>query len=316
MKFIEVKSELGAGKKGSSLGIDALKIVALESNDSIFKNNKSEKISVENNLLLEDKKTPNAKNIIGIYKIYEQVAKAVVNCYKNAETPILLSSDHSIAGGTMAGVKMAHPEKKVGVIWIDAHTDLHSPYTSPSGNVHGMPLATALNLDNIENKVNDISSETAEAWANMKKIGGIYPKVLAEDVVFVGARDIDPEEQALLGSKKIKNYTVKEIRILGMKNVLNEINNRLEKCDIFYVSFDVDSLDPSLSEGTGTPVPDGLFEDEMKVLLNGLLNNTKLACFEITEINPLLDSKNKMAKLVFNFFKYAVGIIKDKKLAV
>ncbi|HNP54607.1 MAG TPA: arginase family protein, partial [Ferruginibacter sp.] len=156
IKLIEVPSEIGAGTRGASLGVDAIKIAALDFMSNFFVHFPSEKIETENALLFEPIQSPYAKRIQGVLNMYERIAKAVSDSIKNNFFPVILSGDHSNAGGTIAGIKLAKPKSKLGVIWIDAHADLHTPYPTPSGNLHGMPLATAIAEDNIENKVHDL----------------------------------------------------------------------------------------------------------------------------------------------------------------
>jgi arginase len=135
IKLIEVPSEIGAGTRGASLGIEAIKIAALDFMSNFFIHFPSEKIPHENKLLYEAIESPYAKRIKGMITMYERVSKSVTETLKSNFFPIVLSGDHSIAGATISGLKMAKPKSKLGVIWIDAHADLHTPYTTPSGNL-------------------------------------------------------------------------------------------------------------------------------------------------------------------------------------
>src|SRR3954462_6821007 len=189
IKLIEVASEIGAGTRGASLGIEAIKIAALDFMSSFFIHFPSEKISSDNRILYEPIDSPYAKRIKGVTTMNEKVSKAVSETIKSHFFPVVLSGDHSIAGATMTGIKMAKPKSKLGVIWIDAHADLHTPYTTPSGNVHGMPLAVALNEDNEENAVHQLDEETKKHWNQLKNMGKIAPKVLPEDLVYISLRD-------------------------------------------------------------------------------------------------------------------------------
>src|ERR1700759_5576129 len=164
IKIIEVRSEIGAGTRGASLGIDAIKIAALDFMSNLFVNFSSDVITDENRLLYEPIASPYAKRIQGIYTMYDRVSKAVSDTVKSGLFPIVLSGDHSTAGATIAGLKMARPKRRLGVVWIDAHADLHSPFTTPSGNMHGMPLAVALAEDNVENQVHNPDPQTLEYW--------------------------------------------------------------------------------------------------------------------------------------------------------
>ncbi len=309
VKLIEVKSEIGAGTRGASLGIDAIKIAALDFMSNFFVHCPSEKIEVENQLLFEPIKSPYAKRITGITNIYERVSKAVSDCIKSHFFPVVLSGDHATAGGTIAGIKMAKPKSKLGVIWIDAHADLHTPYTTPSGNMHGMSLATAIGEDNEEMKVHDLDEKTARQWDHLKNLGKIFPKVLPEDVVIVSLRDYEKEERSLIEKHGIKIITTNEIRRNGPESVSRKVLRYLSDCTDIYVSFDVDSLDSSISKGTGTPVGNGLREREAEDLISKFMQNRKICCFEITEVNPTLDKENLMAEIAFNILQRSVNVL-------
>src|SRR5205085_2099797 len=144
--------------------------------------------------LFEPIQSPYAKRIQGVLQMYERISKAVSDSIKANFFPVVLSGDHSNAGGTIAGIKMAKPKSKLGVIWIDAHADLHTPFTTPSGNVHGMPMAATIGKDNEDCAVHEVDEETVKHWNHLKNIGKIYPKVLPEDVVFISLRDYEKEE--------------------------------------------------------------------------------------------------------------------------
>ena len=310
VKLIEVKSEIGAGTRGASMGVDAVKIAALDFGSDFFKKNKSVKIPVENLLLLEPIKNEYAKRIKGVYSVADKLAREVQKAVEAPNTfPIILSGDHSASIGTVAGIKMACPDKRLGVIWIDAHADIHSPYTTPSGNMHGMPVAAMLEEDNLANKVNDPEEETIEYWEKLKSLGGIKPKILPTDLIYVSMRDLEVQESAVIKKLGIHNYTVSEIRSKGVERAAVEVLNYLDKCDIIHISFDVDSMDPSISRGTGTPTKNGITEREAGNFIARLLYSKKIASFEIAEINPTLDKENLMAENAFEILQKAVNQI-------
>ena len=197
IKFIEVKSEIGAGTRGASLGVDAIKIAALDYGSFLFRQVESVEIPNQNHLLFEAPGSPYAKRMKGILSLYEKIGAEVSATLKKNGFPIVLAGDHSTAGGTIAGIKMAYPKQRLGVIWIDAHADIHSPYTTPTGNMHGMPLAATLGEDNINNKMNKPDKDTVEMWNKLKKVGNISPKITYKDLVYIGVRDIEPEESFL-----------------------------------------------------------------------------------------------------------------------
>ncbi len=269
----------------------------------------SEKIPVENKLLFEPIESPYAKRIKGIVTIYDKVARAVCDSLKGNFFPVVLSGDHTTSGATIAGIKMAKPKSKLGVIWIDAHADLHTPYTTPSGNMHGMPLSITINEDNRESAVHDLDSETAKQWNYLKNIGKITPKVLPEDIVYISLRDYEKEEKHLIDKYGMKVITTKEVRSKGPENIARSVIRYLSDCTDIYLSFDVDSLDSSISKGTGTPVNYGLKEREAEDLISKFMQNRKMCCFEITEVNPTLDKENLMAEIAFNILQRSVNVL-------
>jgi len=309
IKIIEVPSEIGAGTRGASLGIDAIKIAALDFMSNFFIHFPSEKIPTENKLLYEPIESPYAKRIKGINTIYERVSKSVSDSMKNNFFPVVLSGDHSIAGATIAGIKAAKPKSKLGVIWIDAHADLHTPYTTPSGNLHGMPLAASINEDNDDYAVHELDEETTKAWNQLKNIGKMAPKVLPEDIVFISLRDYEKEEKYLIEKYGMKVITTNEVRRKGAENVVRSVIRYLADCTDIYISFDVDSLDSSISKGTGTPVSNGLREREAEDLISKFMQNRKVCCFEIAEVNPTLDKENLMSEIAFNILQRSVNIL-------
>ncbi len=309
IKIIEVPSEIGAGTRGASMGVDAIKIAALDFMSNFFVHFPSEKIETSNNLLFEPIQSPYAKRIQGVIGIYERISKAVCESIRANFVPVILSGDHSTAGGTIAGIKMAKPKSKLGVIWIDAHADLHTPYTTPSGNMHGMPLATAIAEDNQEMKAHELDEKTASLWNELKSIGKIDQKVLPEDIVFISLRDYEKEERSLIEKYGMKVITTAEVRRVGAENVSRKVLRYLSDCTDIYVSFDVDSLDSAISKGTGTPVGNGLKEREAEDLISKFMQNRKVCCFEITEVNPTLDKENLMAEIAFNILQRSVNVL-------
>jgi arginase len=308
IQFIEVKSEIGAGTRGASMGVDAIKIAALDFGSAFFKRHKTIEVANENHLLLEPVVHDYAKRIKGLYDLTDRLAKTIQKTItKDGAIPIVLAGDHSSALGTIAGIKMAHPNKRLGVIWIDAHADLHSPYTTPSGNMHGMPIACSLSEDNKEKAQNKLDDETIEYWEKLKNLGGISPKIEYSDLVFIALRDTEAPEEYLIKKNKVRVFNLQEVRKKAVERVAIEALNYLDKCDLIYVSFDVDSMDSRISQGTGTPVPNGITEKEAGNLIYYIMRSKKIACFEIVEINPTLDKENLMAENAFEILQKATN---------
>lgn len=286
-------------------------VAARKSEDNYFSKYNKQYVQDENELLDEPVKFPTAKRIKGLTSVFNSVVDNLQDIYGDGKFPVVLAADHGSAGGTIAGIKKQYPNKRLGVVWIDAHGDLHTPYTTPSGNMHGMPLATALGVDNKECKRNDPNPEVVKEWENLKNAGVPGVKLQPEDLVFIGVRDTEPEEDALIKGMNITNHTVAELREKGAEEVLKATLDQLKDCDILYISFDVDSMDPeATSHGTGTPVPIGLAVPEAEELLNGLCSDARVVCLEIVEVNPCLDEhKNKMAEVTFGLLKSVSKVI-------
>jgi len=279
----------------------------LDYGSNLFKKIESVEVQTEYKLLFESAGSPYAKRIKGVHLMLERVANAVRNSLKGNEFPIVLAGDHSTAAGTISGIRMAFPKQRLGVIWIDAHADLHSPWTTPSGNMHGMPLAAVLGEDNAQNKMNKPDKETLEWWTKIKKIGNIYPKIDYRDLVFIALRDVEPEEQYLLKKHKVKIFSSAEVKRNGVEKIARDTLAHLNSCSLLYISFDVDSMDSSISKGTGTPVRNGITEKEAGSLLVRLVQNEKVCCFEISEVNPTLDKENLMAENTFEILQRVIS---------
>jgi len=302
IKIIKNKSDIGAGTRGANLGIDAMEIAAINKGDDYFNKYPSENILTNNEVVYSAEGFPFAKRIPHVFKQCERLSSAVKDSLIHHHFPIVLSGDHSSGLGTISGIKSAYPNKRLGVVWIDAHADLHSPYTSPSGNIHGMPLAAAISNDNLECQINTPSDDTIKYWELMKEIGGEAPKIEPQDMVFFGVRDTEEPEDKQIEKLGIKNYPVHEVRYRGLNTCLNEAIEKLSHCDHIYISFDVDSLDCDMvSFGTGTPVSKGFTPNEATSLISGLLDSKKVKVLEFVEVNPLLDFKgNVMAETAFD----------------
>jgi arginase len=293
LQFIFNPSELGAGTRGASLGPEAIRAAARTKGSTLFAEFPIQVVAQHNELL--DHKSPFvfAKNIDGLRLVFDSLQEKIQNCIADEALPLLISGDHSAAAGTLAALHFLYPGQRIGVIWIDAHADIHSPYTTPSGNIHGMPIAAALGLDHLHLAKNELDAATTAHWNNLKSNA-----FLPQDLIYIGVRDTEAEEDAVMSEQNLKNYSVAELRQKGLNNCLAEMHMQLSACDLIYVSFDVDSIDPiETSYGTGTPVPNGISFAEAQTLLNHFAADPKLCALEIVEVNPCLDDeKNKMAE--------------------
>jgi arginase len=311
IKLIKNRSDIGAGTRGSDLGIDAIEIAAINRNSDYFNQFEFEDVKTHNESIYDKNRNTFAKRIEHVVEQCTRVSYAVKHNLKENYFPIVLSGDHSSALGTISGIKAVYPTKAVGVVWIDAHADLHSPYTSPSGNIHGMPLSAALGADNLDCKVNEVSPETVQHWENMKNIGTPGTKIRPENLIYFGVRDTEEAEDSQIEKLGIKNYKVDEVRYRGLQTCVVEALSKLSNCDLIYISFDVDSMDcDMISYGTGTPVPKGFDQHEVIAIINQIIKSKKVVCIEVVEVNPLLDTKgNKMAETAFEVLEQITSTI-------
>ena len=301
IKIIKNRSDIGAGTRGSDMGIDAIEIAAINLENNFFNKHSHIDIKTHNETIYNKTKNTFAKRINFVCQQCERLREEVKNELQKGFFPLILSGDHSSALGTLSGIQMANPKKVIGVIWLDAHADIHSPYSTPSGNIHGMPLAAALAFDNKEFSKNNVSRSTENNWLRMKNMGSKSPIIKPENLIYFGVRDTEKEEDQIIRLKKIKNFSVDEVRGLGLKRSIDQALNRLISTDIIYISFDVDSLDCDLlSRGTGTPVSKGFITKEIISIIKSVKETGKLVALEVCEINPLLDNKgNQMAESAF-----------------
>ncbi|MCB0429812.1 MAG: arginase [Flavobacteriales bacterium] len=303
LTLVRVQADLGAGKKGAAQGAAAL----LEAARSSHVNTVLALPQVEIPLIASDDpppdQTPFSKHIDVLLGYQRKVAEQITGLLHTGQLPIVISGDHSSAAGVIAGLKAAHPGERLGVIWIDAHADMHSPYTTPSGNLHGMPLAASLGEDNLACAIRQPDEHTIQQWNAMKNMASVAPKILGDDLCFIGVRSTEKAEDVLIKQHRIRNYTVNEVRSKGVPEIAEEVLKQLAHCTRIFVSFDVDCMDPSVSSATGTPVENGFFLEEARELVRTLLASPSICCFEITEINPTLEAGDQMARAALDVLK-------------
>ncbi|KMY50288.1 arginase [Peribacillus loiseleuriae] len=218
------------------------------------------------------------RNLELIAEKNELLAIEVHKAIENGAFPLVFGGDHSIAIGTLAGVSKHY--ENIGVIWYDAHGDLNTAETSPSGNIHGMPLAVSLGLGH----------------PRLTQCGGYTPKIKPENVVIIGARALDEGEKELIKEKGIKVYTMHEIDRIGMTKVIEEtIEHFRGRTNHVHLSLDLDGLDPTDAPGVGTPVIGGISYRESHLAMEMLAEASIITSAEFVEVNPILDEKNKTA---------------------
>ena len=275
IRLVEVPSELAGAKLGAGKGIEALKCYCDENSCGYFQKYPTITIEDENHASIKGTKYKHAKYIDHVSVVLERVADNIEKLRNDNFFPIVMAGDHSTAAGTIAGLQRAHKGQKIGVVWIDAHADMHTPYTSPSGNMHGMPVAVAMGKDNKKCKINEPSKKELVFWEKLKFLGGgehIEPK----NIVYCALRDFEEAEANMIKRYGIKNYTTQMITYDGIRQSVVNIMRDLDECDHVYVSFDVDSIDPLYIPGTGTPVDFGLSFEQALHLNMELIKNKKV----------------------------------------
>lgn len=292
------------------MGMAALRVAAWKLGSELFGHAEESILRDENDVLYEDDTSPNAHHIDGLIRFESDLAYEVYKYLRNNVFPIVVGGDHSIAIGSVSGTKMAYPKDRLGVVWIDAHADLHTPWTTPSGNVHGMPLALLMQIE--KRGRNRPQVYTMATWDRLRRIGVNGPKLAPRDLVFIALRDLEPEEESIIQEHGIKVITVEQLRAKGAEAVVQETLGHLADCKRIHVSFDVDSLDPSISMGTGTPVPGGLTTQEATLLLQGLCRDPRTATLDVVEINPALDDKNAMAEAALGILEPLFPILRNR----
>lgn len=222
----------------------------------------------------------NLKNLSLVAEASKQLAAKVDEIVQSGSFPLVLGGDHSIAIGTLAGVSKHY--QNLGVIWFDAHGDLNTEATSPSGNIHGMPLAVSLGIGHTD----------------LVNILGYAPKVKPEHIVIIGARSLDEGEKVLIREKGIRVYTMHEIDRLGMTKVMEECLSYLKnRTDGVHLSLDLDGIDPVDAPGVGTPVIGGISYRESHLAMEMLEEAQIITSAEFVEVNPILDDRNKTAEI-------------------
>jgi arginase len=290
---IGVPLDLGAGRRGVDMGPSAIRYANLH--EKLTKMG----FDVEDigNLSVPTLETykvidPSLKYLDEIVAVNEKLAETVSATVEKGRFPLVLGGDHSIAIGTLAGV--AKHYRKLGVIWFDAHGDLNTHETTPSGNIHGMSLAASLGYGH-EKLVN---------------CGGYAPKVSPENVVIIGARELDPGERKLIKELGIRVFTMHDIDRIGMARVMEEaLKVVTDGTDGVHLSLDLDGLDPKDCPGVGTPVVGGLTYRESHLAMEMLAEAKVLTSAEFVEVNPILDNGNKTAKVAVALVGSAFGEI-------
>jgi arginase len=296
IRVIGVPLDLGQSRRGVDMGPSAVRVAGLEARleslGHVVEDGGNVAVAIA-----ETKKagSANAKYLKEITATCTKHAENIIKTLESGVTPLVLGGDHSVAAGTVAGVAEFYrrQNQKVGLIWIDAHSDINTPETSPSGNVHGMPLAALMGL----------------GPAELSNILGFSPKVAPENVVLVGVRDIDATEKENIRRAGITEvYTMRDIDERGMRTIIEEALRAAGRGTAgYHVSLDMDWIDPEDAPGVGTPVRGGATYREAHLAMEIIADHGRMLSFEIVEVNPVIDEHNRTADLAVELAMSAFG---------
>lgn len=296
IKVIGVPLDLGASRRGVDMGPSAVRVAGLEARLEALGHEVKDGGNIS--VAIAETKHAGEEHARYLSEITETCAKAAEMVERSLEegmTPVILGGDHSVAAGTVAGVAAFYRKqhRKIGLLWIDAHADLNTPETSPSGNVHGMPLAALVGL----------------GPEPLAKILGFSPKVAPENVVIIGVRDIDMTEKENIRRAGITEvYTMRDIDERGMRTVMEEALRAAGRGTAgYHVSLDMDWIDPEDAPGVGTPVRGGATYREAHLAMEIIADHGRMVSFEIVEVNPVIDEHNRTADLAVELISSAFG---------
>ena len=287
--------DLGAGRRGVDMGPSAIRVARLKARiESLgYEVNDLGNVEVEqpeSRLVGRE----NARYLQEITATCRKLASTVERALGAGQFPLVLGGDHSVAVGTVAGVArhFRKQRERIGLIWVDAHADMNTPETSPSGNVHGMPLSSCVGMGPEE----------------LVRLGGFAPKVLPKNVALVGIRDVDQLEKPHIKASGVRAFTMREIDECGLSQVMREaIRIATDGTAGFHVSFDMDGVDPDEAPGVGTPVRGGITYREAHLALELVCDSNRMVSFEVVEVNPVLDVANRTAELAVELMMSVMG---------
>jgi len=292
--ILGVPMDLGAAHRGVDMGPSAIRIAGVSEKLQLLGHTVIEEGDISIKIPEQQKvKNPKLKYLSEIVRACTLLATKTEKILEADGFPVVLGGDHSIAIGTISGVanycKKRH--KKLGVLWIDAHGDMNTDQTSPSGNIHGMPLAALIGLGALE----------------LTSIGGDYVKLDPKNVVLIAIRDLDEGEKAAIRKNNISIFTMNDSDNHGMAEIITKAIKKLKDVDFIHVSFDLDALDPKECPGVGTPVKGGLDYREAHLIMETLSELNQMHSLEIVEANPILDSRNHSAELAVDLIQSGFG---------
>ena len=295
IEIIGVPLDLGQQRRGVDMGPSALRAAGLQAKLEALGYQVTDRGNVAVAVAeTKDRGDKRARFLTEIAKSAEITAKCVQEALAHGATPVVLGGDHSVAAGTVAGVAnyFRAQQKRIGLIWMDAHSDINTPETSPSGNVHGMPVAALLGME--PGALRDLLS-----WS---------PKVLPKNTVLIGIRDVDETERENIRRAGVTVYTMRDIDELGLRTVMERaIPIAAEGTAGYHVSVDMDWVDPEDAPGVGTAVRGGATYREAHLAMEILADHGGMLSFELVEVNPILDEHNRTAELAVQLLCSAFG---------
>lgn len=295
IRVLGVPLDLGQSRRGVDMGPSAVRVAGLEARLEALGHEVEDGGNVAV-AIAEQKKVgdPHAKYLKEITATCTKSAELVLKALESGHVPLILGGDHSVAAGTVAGVAEFYrrQQQKIGLIWIDAHSDINTPDSSPSGNVHGMPIAAIMGLGPPE----------------LANIFGFSPKVSPENCVLVGVRDIDAIEKENVRKAGIEVFTMRDIDERGMRVVMEEALRIAGRGTAgYHISLDMDWVDPEDAPGVGTPVRGGATYREAHLAMEIISDHGRMLSFEIVEVNPVIDEHNRTAVLAVELALSAFG---------
>ena len=295
IKIVGVPLDLGQDRRGVDMGPSAMRVAGLNARVAALGYQVVDAGNVPAPIAeMQHFGVERAKYLAEVAETCRRHALWVEAILRQGFLPLVLGGDHSIAVGTVAGVSnfFRRKKKKVGLVWIDAHADINTPETTPSGNIHGMPLACCLGLGAPE----------------LARIFGYAPKVAPENVALIGVRDLDPGEKVTVRRQGVRVFTMRDIDERGMRAVMQEgLAAATHGTAGFCASFDMDAVDPSEAPGVGTPVRGGISYREAHLAMEMIADSGKMVSLELVEVNPVIDEHNKTANLGVELALSALG---------
>ena len=286
-----VPMDLGQDRRGVDMGPSAIRYARLEASLEDLGHRVTDLgnagVPIPETVVAETE----VKHLAAVRGVCEETSDQAAAIVSEGMFPIFLGGDHAIAIGTVSGVARSASGARTGVIWVDAHADFNTPETSPSGNIHGMPLAAI----------------TGRGHPDLVGIGGPEANVRTEDVIIIGLRSVDVEEKNLLREAGVRVYTMKDIDAYGAARVVRSAIKGLSHVDRVHLSLDLDAVDPEVAPGVGTPVRGGLTYREAHLLMELVNEAGIVSSLDVVEVNPILDVKNGTATLAVELVESLMG---------